>query len=62
MIARIIGLFICALGAAITWKLGFETTLDVPSYVKYFFIVIGFAIVGAGWSLVRGLWGANMKQ
>jgi hypothetical protein len=56
MIARIIGLVICAAGVAMIWKLGYGNALDVPGYVKYFFIVLGFGIIGGAWGLVRGEW------
>jgi hypothetical protein len=28
----------------------------VPGYVKYFFYVLGFGIIGGAWGLVRGDW------
>jgi len=61
MIARMIGLVICAAGVAMMWKLGFSNTLDLPGYVKYFFIVLGAGIVGGAWGLVRGEW-KNVRQ
>jgi hypothetical protein len=48
----IVGVLVCAFGAWLvyffSWGNAGGRLIDVPGYVRYFFAVVGFAIIGGG--------------